>query len=124
MRFDALLLDHPSQHLGRAVSRVADQTLRLDPEPLLHPVNHESRGIDLGGTHGARRRKTGGASSVDPPISSLGCSSGYGCCVIGLVRASLAPADETLDPARLARGTPSREVRYFPQKVLFTKAAS
>ena len=47
MRLDPLLVDQPVQHLGPAVSRVANQALGIEAAPIPHPLDHVASGPAL-----------------------------------------------------------------------------
>lgn len=47
MRRDAFLLNHPGKHRRGAISSVADQTVRLESEMLLDPIDHRLGRFDF-----------------------------------------------------------------------------
>ena len=47
MRLDGFLLDHPAQHRRGAISRVANEPLRLQIEALFYAIDHHLRGFDF-----------------------------------------------------------------------------
>jgi hypothetical protein len=48
MRLDAVFMDQPAEHLGRAVSAVAHQPSRIEIEALHRPFDHALCGQNLG----------------------------------------------------------------------------